>query len=737
MLPRPTAEVKTARAPTPSLYTRPPPLTGGAAVALLGTVHYEVRDGVALLTVDNPPVNPLSSGVRFYLSQHLETALDDDDIEAVVITGKGRAFIAGADIRDFGKTPNPDEQPKQPAGALIEASHKPVVAAINGTAFGGGLEHALTCHYRVAAPGAPVGLPEIKIGLLPGGGGTQRLPRLIGAERAMQAILSGDPFDTEEALELGIIDEIIDGDLVAGAIAFAKTKAATGGPHPRVRDRRDKIETDRANPEVFKTGEAYLARRLRGQINGQMAFNSVKAAVEIDDFDEGIRAERENFQVCHDHEQRAAMIHVFFAERQAARIPDVPRDAPRKDIASAATVGGGLMGGGIAMSFADAGIPVKVLEVNQEALDRGLSVIETNYNRMVRSGRISEAERDDRLGLIEGVLDYDAVADADVVVEAVYENLDLKKEIFAKLDATMKDGAVLASNTSGLDLDQMAAMTKRPGDVVGTHFFSPANIMQLLEVVRGVETKPEILATAMALGKTIGKVPVMSLNAPGFIGNRMLGGYTRQAGEIILHGALPEQVDKVIVDFGFNMGPFAMNDLVGLDLGWRARRMAGTTDKPLTTIVPDKLCDLGRFGQKTNAGFYTYAEGSRQGQPDPAVAKIIEDTSAQLGFSRRVIDEGEILKRCLYPLVNIGAQLLDDGIALRASDIDVVYIHGYGFPKYRGGPMYYADQVGLDNVYRDILAFHQEYGDAWRPAPLLKRLAEEGGSFAAWNNKAG
>ena len=427
------------------------------------------------------------------------------------------------------------------------------------------------------------------------------------------------------------------------------------------------------------------------------------------------------------------MIHVFFSERQATRIPDVPRDTPRKDIATAATVGGGLMGGGIAMCFADAGIPVKVLEVTREALDKGLSVIEFNYNRMVRSGRITEAERDARLGLIEGVLDYDAVADADVVVEAVYENLDLKKEIFAKLDATMKEGAVLASNTSGLDLDQMAAMTKRPSDVVGTHFFSPANIMQLLEVVRGVETNPETLATAMALGKTIGKTPVMSLNAPGFIGNRMLGGYTSQAGEIILHGAFPEQVDRVIVDFGFNMGPFAMNDLVGLDLGWRARKMAGTTDKPLTAVVPDKLCDLGRFGQKTNAGFYTYAQGSRQGQPDAAVAKIIEDTSAELGFSRRQINGDEILKRCLYPLINIGAQLLDDGIALRASDIDVVYIYGYGFPKYRGGPMYYADQVGLDNVYRDILAFHQEYGDAWRPAPLLKRLAEEGGSFAAWD----
>ena len=702
-------------------------------MALLGTVHYEVRDGVALLTIDNPPVNPLSSGVRFYLSQHMETALADDAVEAVVITGKGRAFIAGADIRDFGTTQNPDEQPKRQAGAYIEESEKPVVAAINGTAFGGGFEVALTCHYRVATPGAPVGLPEIKIGLLPGGGGTQRMPRLIGVERALQAILSGDPFDTEEALELGLIDAIIDGDLVTGAIAFAKARIAEGRPYPLIRHKRDKIDADRANPDVFKAAEAYLARRMRGQFNGQMAFDSVKGAVEIEDFNEGIRAERANFVRCVAHEQRAAMIHVFFSERQAARIPDVPADTPKKTINSAATVGGGLMGGGIAMCFADSGIPVKVLEVSQEALDKGLAVIENNYGRMVRSGRISESERDARLGLIEGVLDYDAVADADIVVEAVYENLDLKKEIFAKLDATMKEGAVLASNTSGLDLDQMASMTKRPGDVVGTHFFSPANIMQMLEVVRGVETGKETLATAMTLGKNIGKVPVMSLNAPGFIGNHILGGYTRQAGEIILHGALPEQVDKVIYDFGCNMGPFAMADLVGLDLGWRARKMSGVKDTRLTSIVPDKLCDLGRFGQKTNAGYYIYPEGNRQGQPDPVVAQIIAQTSAELGFEREELDDGEILKRCLYPLINIGAQLLDDGIALRASDINVMYVYGYGFPKYRGGPMYYADQVGLDNVYRDILAYHQAYGDAWRPAPLLKRLAEEGGSFAAWD----
>ena len=702
-------------------------------MALIGTVHYEVRDGVALLTIDNPPVNPLSSGVRFYLSQHMETALADEAVEAVVITGKGRAFIAGADIREFGTAQNPDEQPKRRATEYIEESEKPVIAALNGTCFGGGFEVALYCHYRVAAPGAPVGLPEIKIGLLPGDGGTQRVPRLIGVERAMQAILTGDPFDTEEALEVGLIDAIIEGDLVTGAIAFAKARVAEGGPYPLARHKRDKIDADRANPDVFKAGETYLARRMRGQFNGQMAFDSIKGAVEIDDFDEATRAEHANFLRCVAHPQRAAMIHVFFSERQAARIPDVPADTPTKTIGSAATIGGGLMGGGIAMSFADSGIPVKVLEVDEEALDKGLAVIEHNYGRMVTSGRISESERDARLGLIEGVLDYDAVADADIVIEAVYENLDLKKEIFAKLDATMKEGAVLASNTSGLDLDQMAAMTERPGDVVGTHFFSPANIMQLLEVVRGVETSKETLATAMALGKAIGKTPVMALNAPGFIGNHMLGGYTRQAGEIILRGALPEQVDKVIYDFGFNMGPFAMADLVGLDLTWRARKMAGVTEKRLNQIVPDKLCELGRLGQKTNAGYYTYAEGSRQGQPDPAVAQVIAETRAELGFEREELDDGEILKRCLYPLINIGAQLLDDGIALRASDIDVVYVYGYGFPKYRGGPMYYADQVGLDNVYRDILAYHQAYGDAWRPAPLLQRLAEEGGSFAAWD----
>jgi 3-hydroxyacyl-CoA dehydrogenase len=702
-------------------------------MALLGTVHYEIRDGVALLTIDNPPVNPLSSGVRFYLSKHLETAVADPAVKAIVITGKGRAFIAGADIRDFGKTPNPDEQPKRQAGEIVEASPKPVIAAINGTAFGGGLEQALTCHYRVASPGAPVGLPEIKIGLLPGGGGTQRLPRLIGAGPALTAILSGDPFETEEALRLGIIDEIIAGDLVAGAIAFAKRKAISGGPHPLVRNRTDKVRADRANPAIFKEGEAYLARRLRGQFNGRMAYECVKAAVMVDGFEAGLKVERDNFQKCLTHPQRAAMIHVFFAERQAARIPDVPSETPKKTIASAATVGAGLMGGGIAMNFANAGIPVTVLEVNDEALQKGLGVIRKNYQRMVQGGRLTQADMDERVGLIKGVTDYAAIADADVVIEAVYENLELKKQIFKKLDETMKPGAILASNTSALDIDQMAAMTRRPQDVIGLHFFSPANVMQMLEVVRGDKTAKTVIATSMALGKTIDKIPVLSLNERGFIGNRMLGGYTQQAGEIILQGALPEQVDRVIYDFGFNMGPFAMNDLVGLDLGWRARKMSGIKpeDVPVTARVVDKLCELGRFGQKTNAGYYKYAEGSRQGTPDPDVAKLVVATSAELGIKRREIGDEEVLKRCLYPLINIGADLLERRVALRAADIDVVYVYGYGFPKYRGGPMYYADQIGLDNIYRDILKFHQEYGEAWRPSALLARLAKAGKTFAS------
>ena len=699
---------------------------------LIGTVHYEKQGDVALLTVDNPPVNPLSTGVTYWMSMHLETAINDDDITAIVITGKGRAFIAGADIRNFGKTLPADlPRPTKGSGEWMETSPKPIIAAINGTAFGGGLENALMCNYRVIKPGAEVGLPEIKLGILSGGGGTQRLPRLIGAGNALLPILTGDPFPTEDAFRLGIVDAIIeDDDFVQGAIKYARQLVADGAPQRRIRDMDEHTLEDRKHPEIFTEGEAYVESRMRGQFNGTETLECVRAAVMSESFDEGIRAEREHSNAVQRHPQRAAMVHMFFAERLARKIPDIPRETPVKEIASAATVGGGLMGGGIAMCFAGAGIPVKILEVDKEALARGLATIEKNYASQVKRGRIVQSAMDARMGLISGTLDYADLGGADVVIEAVYENLDLKKQVFEKLDATMKDGAILASNTSGLDIDQMAAMTKRPDKVVGMHFFSPANVMRLLEVVRGEKTDKETIATAMALGKTLDKAAALSKNTPGFIGNRMIGGYTQEAQELILTGATPWQVDQVIYDFGLNMGPFRMSDLVGLDLYWRAHTLGGGTMEtaPRTSRVSFKLCEKDRFGQKSGRGYYIYDE-RRQATPDPEVEEMIKETAAELGVERREVTDDEVLKRCLYPLVNIGAQLLDDGVALRPSDIDIVYCHGYGFPKYRGGPMFWAEQQGIAAIVEDMKRYASELGDHWRPAPLLEKLASEGGGF--------
>ena len=699
---------------------------------LIGTVHYEKREDVALLTVDNPPVNPLSTGVTYWMAMHLETAIGDDEIKAIVITGAGRAFIAGADIRNFGKTLPADlPKPTKNAGAWMESSPKPIVAAINGTAFGGGLENALMCHYRVIKPGAEVGLPEVKLGILPGGGGTQRLPRLIGAENALIPMLTGDPFPTEEAVRLGIVDALIeDDDFVAGAIAYARQLVADGKGSRRIRDMTEWTEKDRQRPEIFTAGEQYVASRMRGQFNGEQIVECARAAVMSETFDDGMAEESRRSGLVQAHAQRAAMVHVFFAERRARKIPDIGRDTPTQSIHSAATVGGGLMGGGIAMCFANVGIPVKILEVDQDGLDRGLATIERNYASQVRRGRLSQAEMDARLGRISGTLDYAAIGTADMVVEAVFENLDLKKQVFEKLDAVMKDGAILATNTSGLDVDQMAAMTRRPEKVVGTHFFSPANVMRLLEVVRGEKTDAETIATAMALGKTIDKVCALSTNAPGFIGNRMIGGYTQEAQELILSGATPWQVDQVVYDFGFNMGPFRMSDLVGLDLYWRAHKLSGGTldTAPRTSKVSFKLCEMDRFGQKSGRGYYLYDE-RRNATPDPEVETIIRETADELGINQRPVGDDEVLKRCLYPLVNIGAQLLDDGVALRASDIDIVYCYGYGFPKHLGGPMYWANAQGLDVVVADMARFADEYGEHWRPAPLLTRLVEAGDGF--------
>jgi 3-hydroxyacyl-CoA dehydrogenase len=696
-----------------------------------GTVHYETRDDIALLTVDNPPVNPLSSGVRQGLHDGVSRALADAAVKAIVLTGAGRAFIAGADISEFGAAASAGPGLHEVL-TMMEGSSKPVVAAINGTAFGGGLEVALCCDYRVAAPKAPVGLPEVKLGLLPGAGGTQRLPRLIGAEKALAFMLSGDPIPAPEAKRLGIVDDVVEGDVVGGAIAFARQVLAEGGRLRKIRDESERVEADRDNPEIFAEARRNAARRMRGRFAPEMIVQCVEAAVNLGSFDAGMKVEQENFARCLNHPQREALIHVFFSEREVAKIPDVPKETPVKKIERAAVVGCGTMGGGITMCFANAGIPVTVLEMNQEALDKGLGVIRRNYDIQVSRGRMTGSEVDKRMGLITGTTNYDDLGQADVVIEAVYENLDVKKEVFRTFDQVMKPGAILASNTSGLDVDAMANATARPGDVIGLHFFSPANVMRLLEVVRGAATDKTTIATAMQLGRTLGKVAVLSGNAPGFIGNRMLAGYTRQAGEIILQGATPYQVDKVIQQFGMPMGPFQMNDLVGLDLGWRARKLAGVKpeDVPITARVADKLCELERFGQKTNRGFYIYPEGSRAGQPDPEVVQIVEATSAELGITRREIADDEVLKRCLYPLINEGARILEGGIALRPCDIDIVYINGYGFPEVTGGPMFWADQQGLDKVLAGIVAFREEYGDFWKPAPLLERLVQEGKRFA-------
>ena len=701
-------------------------------MAMKGTVHYEKRDDIALLTIDNPPVNPLSSGVRQGLYDGISQALQDADIKAIVMTGAGRAFIAGADISEFGGSAS-QAASLHDVLTMMENSAKPIVAAINGTAFGGGLEVALCCDYRVSAPGAPVGLPEVKLGLLPGAGGTQRLPRLIGAEQALQFILTGDPIPAPKAKALGIVDEVIEGDIVSGAIDFARKVVAQGGKTRKIRNEDTRVIADRDNQEIFANARRDAARRMRGRFAPEMIIQCVEAAVNLGDFDAGMAVEQACFRKCLEHPQREALIHLFFSEREVSKIPDVPRDTPVKPVKSAGVIGCGTMGGGITMCFANAGIPVKVLEMNQEALDRGLGVIRRNYEIQVQRGRMTDAQLDTRMALISGTTAYEDLGQADVVIEAVYENLDVKVEVFRKLETICKPGAIIASNTSGLDVDAMANATSRPGDVIGLHFFSPANVMRLLEVVRGSKTSKETIATAMQLGKTLNKIAVLSGNAPGFIGNRMLGGYTRQAGEIILQGATPYQVDKVIQQFGMPMGPFQMNDLVGLDLGWRARQLAGVKpeDVPITARVADKLCALGRFGQKTSRGYYIYPEGSRAGQPDPEVVAMVEATSAEVGITRRPIADEEVLKRCLYPLINEGARILEAGIAIRPCDIDIVYINGYGFPEVTGGPMFWADKQGLKTIYEDILQFREEYGDFWTPAPLLERLVKEGKTFAS------
>ena len=692
-----------------------------------GTVNYELRGDIAVLEVDNPPVNPLSSGVRVGLCDQFDKANSDENVRGIVLKGAGNAFIAGADISEFGqKMEGPD---LHTALKNIEYSEKPVVAAINGPALGGGLETALCCNYRIATEKSIVGLPEVNLGLLPGAGGTQRLPRIVGPSQALKIMLSGVPVPAKKALDQGILDGISTGDLVEDAISFLHKKLDETTEHPKVRDLNEKLVEARGNENVMAEAKALASKSRKGQFAPGQIIKCVEAAIEEDDFDAGMKKESDLFLECLLHPQREAMIHIFFGERTAGKILDVPKDTETQKIGSAGVVGSGTMGGGIAMNFANAGIPVIVLDQDEKNLERGIGVIEKNYQMMVDRGRLSQEMKDGVMSLITPSLNYEDLADCDIVVEAVYENLDLKQEIFKKLDDVVKGDAILASNTSGLDIDAISSVTERPDKVVGTHFFSPANIMRLLEIVRGEKTSKETLATIMKLGKIIKKAAVMSLNAPGFIGNRMLFGYTQQANMLLLEGALPNQVDTALESFGMNMGPFRMMDLVGLDLGWRARKLA-KLETPLTNKIADALCEQERFGQKNGKGFYNYSDGSRAPNPAPENEEIYVKVAEENGFTRRDISDEEIVDRCILGLVNEGAKILEEGVAQRSSDMDIVYINGYGFPIWRGGPMFYANSIGLDKVLEKINKFAEKDEDFWKPADLLVALANDGGKFA-------
>ena len=679
---------------------------------------------IGILTVNNPPVNALAAAVRDGIKEGIADFGKDANIDAIVLIGGGRTFIAGADIREFGKPPKGANLNEVIAD--MENCPKIVVAALHGTPLGGGLETALGAHYRVSLPTTRVGLPEVHLGILPGAGGTQRLPRLTGAKYALDAIISGRHIPAPEAKSKGIVDEIVEGDLLKGAVSYAGKLVAAKAPRRKVRDLKATLES----PDLFKETEKAIARRARGFKAPWSIIKCVQAACELP-FDQGMKRERELFLELLASPESAAQRYYFFAEREAAKVLDVPAETPQRAIKTAGIVGAGTMGGGIAMNFANAGIPVTLLEVKQEALDRGLKTIRTNYENTARRGGMKTEDVDKRMALIKPTLSYDDLRQADVIIEAVFETMEVKEGVFKKLDEIAKPGAVLATNTSGLDVNQIANYTKRPGDVIGMHFFSPANVMKLLENVRGRATGKDVIATVMALSKKIGKIPVLVGVCEGFVGNRMLRQRGVQSSFMLEEGALPQQIDKVIYDFGFPMGPFAMSDLAGNDVGWRIRQ--GKKEKEqrnvrYTGYVADAICELGRFGQKTGAGYYKYNLPDRTPIPDPEVEKIIVETSRKLGVTRRAISDQEILERCLYPMVNEGAKILAEGMAQRALDIDVIWVNGYGWPVYRGGPMFWADNaVGLKTIHDSLLKYRDSSGDPfWEPAPLLKKLVQEG-----------
>jgi 3-hydroxyacyl-CoA dehydrogenase len=692
------------------------------------------RDGeIGVITVNNPPVNALSPGVPEGIAAAVEQIKNDDSIKGGILIGAGRTFIAGADIKEFGKITS--GQRKRDLNFLevikaIEDCPKPMVAAIHGTAFGGGLETAMGFHYRVAAPSAQVGQPEVKLGIIPGAAGTQRLPRLAGVVKATQMCADGNPIGAKEALELGIVDRIVEGDLLQGAVAFLREKIAAGERPPKTRERNDKIGDEATNAAVFEAARAQAQKTARGMLAPMAAIDAVEAATKLS-FEEGCAREAELFQQCLFSDQSKAMIHVFFGEREVAKIPDVPKDTEVFEIKKAAIIGAGTMGGGIAMNYANAGIPVIVRELTQEALDRGMATIRKNYENSVKKGRFTQEVMNQRMALIKPQLGYDGFEEADIITEAVFEGMELKKQVFGELDKIAKRGAILASNTSTLNIDEIASATSRPEFVIGHHYFSPANVMRLLEIVRGKATSKEVVATSMALSKRLKKVGALVGNCYGFVGNRMLHQYGREAQFLVEEGAAPQDVDGALYKFGMAMGPLAVGDLAGLDVGWRIRKEHAHLQKPGVRYpkVADRLCEMGRYGQKTGAGWYKYDE-NRNRIPDPEVDALIEQVAAEQGVKRRAITEEEIIERTQYALINEGAKILEEGIALRAVDIDIIYINGYGYPAWRGGPMWYGDTVGLKKVYERVNQFHEEHGELWEPAPLLKRLAQEGKTFA-------
>jgi 3-hydroxyacyl-CoA dehydrogenase len=698
-------------------------------------VQFTKSGSIGILTINNPPVNALSPGVPEGISNAIEQLEKDASLKAAVLIGGGNTFVAGADIKEFGKITSGKSRG---AGHLplllkIEDCSKPIVMAIHGNAFGGGLELAMAGHYRVAVRAAKVGQPEVKLGIIPGAAGTQRLPRLAGVAKAVEMCSEGNPITAEQAFEFGIVDRLIDGDLLSAAIAFAQEIA--GKPAPRTRERGENLGTPEQNAPIFSAARENARRKQRGMIAPLAAIDAVEAATKLP-FNEGCQVEQKLFTECLFSSQSKALIHVFFGEREVAKIPDIPKDTPVIPTASAAVVGAGTMGGGIAMVLANAGIPVLLKEVDQAALDRGMANIEKNYSNSVKRNRFSEQFAAERLKLIQPTLSFDGFGGVDLVIEAVFEGMALKKEVFGQLDKICKNGAILATNTSTLSVDEIGSATARPQFIIGTHFFSPANVMRLLEIVRGKATSKEVIATCMQLSKKLGKVGVLVGNCRGFVGNRMFNPYVRESIFLVEEGASVKEVDDALYDFGMAMGPLAVGDLAGLDVGWRIRKEYRHLEEPgiRQPFAGDRLCEMGRFGQKTGAGWYKYDE-NRRALPDPEVATLVKTWAAEAGIPQRQISREEIVDRCIYALVNEGARTLEEGYALRSVDIDIIYINGYGFPAYRGGPMWYADTIGLKKVYDRILEFHQQHGKIWEPAPLLKQLAEQGRAFADYHKE--